>query len=105
MKEFEGVSTVSARQVNRGKRRSGQSGAPGAAGRSSSLSRPPARCFVSAMLARSSLRATRAAPALTAAPNARGMATLRELETRLKSVRNIEKITKVRCVHEREDGN
>ena len=33
----------------------------------------------------------------TAAPSgARNMATLRELETRLKSVRNIEKITKVR---------
>ena len=34
---------------------------------------------------------------LGAAPqNARNMATLRELELRLKSVRNIEKITKVR---------
>jgi F-type H+-transporting ATPase subunit gamma len=36
-------------------------------------------------------------PSLAAAPpNARNMATLRELELRLKSVRNIAKITKVR---------
>lgn len=36
-------------------------------------------------------------PSLLAAPsNARNMATLREIELRLKSVRNIEKITKVR---------
>jgi F-type H+-transporting ATPase subunit gamma len=49
------------------------------------------------MLARSTLRAASRAPALVqAAPNARGMATLRELELRLKSVRNIEKITKAR---------
>jgi hypothetical protein len=49
------------------------------------------------MLARSTLRAARSAPTLAAAPpSARGMATLRELELRLKSVRNIEKITKVR---------
>lgn len=51
--------------------------------------------FLSSMLARSTLG--RAAPVARAAapPNARNMATLRELETRLKSVRNIEKITKV----------
>ena len=37
---------------------------------------------------------------LGAAPSgARNMATLRELELRLKSVRNIEKITKVRARH------
>ena len=50
------------------------------------------------MLARSSLtRATAVAPAaLGRAPaGARNMATLREIELRLKSVRNIEKITKV----------
>lgn len=48
------------------------------------------------MLARSTLRTAARAPQLAAAPNAaRGMATLRELEMRLKSVRNIEKITKV----------
>ena len=50
------------------------------------------------MLARSSLaRASVAAPAaLGRAPTgARNMATLREIELRLKSVRNIEKITKV----------
>jgi hypothetical protein len=51
-----------------------------------------------AMLSRSTLRAASRAPTLVqVAPNsARGMATLRELELRLKSVRNIEKITKVR---------
>jgi F-type H+-transporting ATPase subunit gamma len=50
------------------------------------------------MLARSTLRTAARAPTLAqaSAPNARGMATLRELELRLKSVRNIEKITKVR---------
>lgn len=48
------------------------------------------------MLARSTLG--RVAPSVKAAapPNARNMATLREIELRLKSVRNIEKITKVR---------
>jgi F-type H+-transporting ATPase subunit gamma len=60
------------------------------------------------MLARSSLRTASRAPALAATAagpnNARGMATLRELELRLKSVRNIEKITKVggRCTRWRE---
>ncbi|KAH6903228.1 ATP synthase F1 gamma [Coprinopsis sp. MPI-PUGE-AT-0042] len=48
------------------------------------------------MLARQSLaRAAARAPAVGAAPaGARNMATLREIELRLKSVRNIEKITK-----------
>lgn len=50
------------------------------------------------MLARQSLRTASKAPVLGAAPtNARNMATLREIEMRLKSVKNIEKITKVRC--------
>jgi hypothetical protein len=51
---------------------------------------------MSTMLARRSL-ARAAAPAVCgAAPSgARNMATLREIELRLKSVRNIEKITKV----------
>ena len=50
------------------------------------------------MLARRSLaRIPAQQSVLGAAPqNARNMATLRELELRLKSVRNIEKITKVR---------
>lgn len=50
------------------------------------------------MLARSTLG--RVAPSVKAAapPNARNMATLREIELRLKSVRNIEKITKVRTL-------
>jgi len=49
------------------------------------------------MFARSSLaRIASQRPALGTAPqNARNMATLREIELRLKSVRNIEKITKV----------
>lgn len=49
------------------------------------------------MLARRTLSRALAQPsALGAAPtNARNMATLREIELRLKSVRNIEKITKV----------
>ena len=48
------------------------------------------------MLARSTLRLAAQPPALGAAPaGARNMATLREIELRLKSVRNIEKITKV----------
>lgn len=49
------------------------------------------------MLARRSLARAVAQPqALGAAPtNARNMATLREIELRLKSVKNIEKITKV----------
>ncbi|KAH9834755.1 ATP synthase F1 gamma [Rhodofomes roseus] len=47
------------------------------------------------MLARSTLRLAAQPPALGAAPaGARNMATLREIELRLKSVRNIEKITK-----------
>ena len=46
------------------------------------------------MLARQSV--TRLASQTAAPSGARNMATLRELETRLKSVRNIEKITKVR---------
>ena len=52
------------------------------------------------MLARSALGRIASQPAvLGAAPSqARNMATLREIETRLKSVRNIEKITKVREV-------
>ena len=52
------------------------------------------------MLARRTLgRIASQPPALGAAPSqARNMATLREIETRLKSVRNIEKITKVREV-------
>ena len=50
------------------------------------------------MLARRTLgRIASQPPALGAAPSqARNMATLREIELRLKSVRNIEKITKVR---------
>ena len=50
------------------------------------------------MLARRILTRALAQPAaLGAAPaGARNMATLREIELRLKSVRNIEKITKVR---------
>ena len=50
------------------------------------------------MLARRSLARAVAQPAAfgTAPTNARNMATLREIELRLKSVRNIEKITKVR---------
>lgn len=54
---------------------------------------------MSTMLARRSLvrAAVNTPAALGAAPsNARNMATLREIELRLKSVRNIEKITKVR---------
>ena len=49
------------------------------------------------MLARRSLaRTVLQPPALGAGPlNARNMATLREIELRLKSVKNIEKITKV----------
>ena len=48
------------------------------------------------MLARSTLRLAAQPPVLGAAPaGARNMATLREIELRLKSVRNIEKITKV----------
>jgi F-type H+-transporting ATPase subunit gamma len=49
------------------------------------------------MLSRSTLRAAKRVPTLvqTGPADARGMATLRELELRLKSVRNIEKITKV----------
>lgn len=52
------------------------------------------------MFARSSFaRIASQRPALGTAPqNARNMATLREIELRLKSVRNIEKITKVLCM-------
>jgi len=47
--------------------------------------------------ARSLSRAAAKTAAVGSAPaNARNMATLREIELRLKSVRNIEKITKVR---------
>lgn len=63
-----------------------------------SVSSPsPFLSTVVAMLARRSLaRLAAQQPALGAAPSgARNMATLRELELRLKSVRNIEKITKV----------
>jgi hypothetical protein len=58
----------------------------------------PTNLLSDAMLARQSLARMAARPSvLAAAPaDARGMATLRELELRLKSVRNIEKITKVR---------
>lgn len=50
------------------------------------------------MLARTAVRpALRAATTIQTGPEAiRTMATLREIELRLKSVRNIEKITKVR---------
>lgn len=49
-------------------------------------------------LTRSVLRVASAQPTvLTAHAQVRRMATLRELELRLKSVRNIEKITKVRA--------
>ena len=53
--------------------------------------------LLSIMLARSALGRIASQPAvLGAAPSqARNMATLREIELRLKSVRNIEKITKV----------
>ena len=53
------------------------------------------------MLARRSLalgRTTAQNASFAAPAGARNMATLRELELRLKSVRNIEKITKVRRV-------
>lgn len=52
------------------------------------------------MLARRSVArlVSQPAPLGAAPPSARNMATLRELELRLKSVRNIEKITKVRCL-------
>ena len=52
------------------------------------------------MLARQSLARIVKPSVLGAAPTgARNMATLREIEQRLKSVRNIEKITKVRTVY------
>lgn len=47
------------------------------------------------LLARSVLRTAAVQPAVAAPAQARNMATLREIELRLKSVRNIEKITKV----------
>lgn len=49
------------------------------------------------MLARRTLGRITSQPAVLGAapPSARNMATLREIELRLKSVRNIEKITKV----------
>jgi F-type H+-transporting ATPase subunit gamma len=52
------------------------------------------------MLARSTLRATARVGSVTvsAPSNERGMATLRELEMRLKSMKNMEKITKVRVL-------
>ncbi|KAF7762101.1 hypothetical protein Agabi119p4_8694 [Agaricus bisporus var. burnettii] len=46
------------------------------------------------LLARSVLRTAAVQPAVAAPAQARNMATLREIELRLKSVRNIEKITK-----------
>jgi F-type H+-transporting ATPase subunit gamma len=51
------------------------------------------------MLARRTLTriVAQQSPLGAAPPNARNMATLREIELRLKSVRNIEKITKVRA--------
>jgi F-type H+-transporting ATPase subunit gamma len=48
------------------------------------------------MLARTALRPALVAQPMITASQARNMATLREIELRLKSVRNIEKITKVR---------
>lgn len=48
------------------------------------------------MLARTALRPALVAQPMIAASQARNMATLREIELRLKSVKNIEKITKVR---------
>jgi F-type H+-transporting ATPase subunit gamma len=55
---------------------------------------------MSTMLARRSVaRAAVNSAVIGAAPScARNMATLREIELRLKSVRNIEKITKVRLL-------
>jgi methyl coenzyme M reductase subunit C len=50
------------------------------------------------LLARSVLRTAAQQPAVAAPAQARNMATLREIELRLKSVRNIEKITKVGLV-------
>lgn len=50
------------------------------------------------LLARSVLRAAAQQPAVAAPAQVRNMATLREIELRLKSVRNIEKITKVRGI-------
>ena len=50
------------------------------------------------MLARTVLRPALAAQPMITASQARNMATLREIELRLKSVKNIEKITKVRWV-------
>jgi hypothetical protein len=47
------------------------------------------------LLARSVLRAASQQPAVVVPAQARNMATLREIELRLKSVKNIEKITKV----------
>jgi F-type H+-transporting ATPase subunit gamma len=49
------------------------------------------------MLARRSLSriTVQPSPLAAAPPNSRNMATLREIELRLKSVKNIEKITKV----------
>jgi len=48
------------------------------------------------MLARTALRPALVAQPMIATSQARNMATLREIELRLKSVKNIEKITKVR---------
>ena len=50
---------------------------------------------LSTMLARTALRPALVAQPMIAASQARNMATLREIELRLKSVKNIEKITKV----------
>jgi hypothetical protein len=51
--------------------------------------------FFTTMLSRQALRIAKPSVAGAAPAGARNMATLREIETRLKSVRNIEKITKV----------
>ena len=57
--------------------------------------------FLTTMLARQAFtRAAQPALARAAPAGARNMATLREIEMRLKSVRNIEKITKVRRVQQ-----
>lgn len=56
------------------------------------------------MLARTALRPALAAQPMITASQARNMATLREIELRLKSVKNIEKITKVRRAASKASG-
>jgi F-type H+-transporting ATPase subunit gamma len=56
------------------------------------------------MLARTALRPALVAQPIITATQARNMATLREIELRLKSVQNIEKITKVRCTASKSFG-